>query len=237
MDPIQRNDTDNWFDLTVVSDPFVHEVLENLLDEWRMKKRWNDLAQAHRRLHEAILLGYLKSGRAPARAQLSAWFTGPIEIALEDLVRRDLIVLDKGEVVGAYPFTSRPSRHKVSISGQEINAMCAIDALGAGAMAGHDAQLRSQCAFCGDAIDIGIINGGLSIDKVAPSKALVWAGLKEVAGCAADTQCRAILLFCDEQHLQEWQQAATSEDGYQLTPEQAMQAGAAIFRPFLTRAE
>jgi alkylmercury lyase-like protein len=225
----------NWFDLAIVSDPYVHEVLENLLDDWRMKKRWDDITPQLRHLHQAVLQGYLASGRPPSRAQLEAGFTGPVKPALADLVTRDMILLDEGEVVGAYPFTSRPSRHKVLIEGQEINAMCAIDALGAGAMAGCDAQVHAECAQCGEAVTIDLVGGGLSIDTVTPSTAVVWAGVKDISGCAANTQCRAIVLFCGDEHLKAWRDATQSEHGFQLTPAQAVQAGAAIFRPFLTR--
>jgi alkylmercury lyase-like protein len=230
-----RGEAQNWFDLAIVSDPYVHEVLENLLDEWRMKKRWDDITPQLRRLHQAVLQGYLTSGRPPSRAQLAAGFSGSVQPALDDLVARDMIQLDAGEVVGAYPFTSRPSQHRVLIKEQEINAMCAIDALGAGAMAGCDARVHAECAQCGDAITIDLAGGGLSIDAVTPSTAVVWAGVKEISGCAADTQCRAIVLFCGDPHLKAWRDATQSEHGFHLTPAQAVQAGAAIFRPFLTR--
>jgi len=231
----ERRDPPNWFDLSVISDPQVNEVLNGLLEKGRMKKRWGDLAPAHRRLHQDILRGYLRSGHAPSRAQLQARLSGPVDPALEDLVQRDLILLDAGAVTGAYPFTSRASRHKVSINGQDINAMCAIDALGAGAMAGRDARVRSQCAQCDTPIKIGITENGLAIRCVQPAHALVWAGVKPVSGCAADTQCRSLLLFCNRAHLEAWRTAkAPDGQGWCLTPAQALQVGAAIFRPFLT---
>ncbi|PCH66320.1 MAG: hypothetical protein COC12_13295 [Rhodobacteraceae bacterium] len=141
------NPRDSWFDLSVVSDPMVRDALGHLLTDWRMRKRWSDLTPAHRDLHRAILRAYLETGKPPSQADLPA-------PALADLSTRDLIVLDQGRIVGAYPLTSRPSRHRVNIAGREIAAMCAIDALGMGAMARRDAQVRSSCAHCDAPVEI-----------------------------------------------------------------------------------
>jgi alkylmercury lyase-like protein len=221
----------SWFDLSVVSDSLVTDALNHLLTDWRMRKRWNDLPPAHRRQHGAILQGYLQSGKPPLTADMS----GP---ALEDLSQRDLIVLDDGDVVGAYPFTSRPSRHSVEIAGREIAAMCAIDALGAGAMARRNAKVRSGCAHCDTPVEIDITGNGLAIGRVRPKNARIWAGVTPVSGCAADSQCQSMLLFCDNQHLEAWRSRnAPQGEGYCLAPAQALQLGAAIFRPFLTETD
>jgi Alkylmercury lyase len=228
----------SWFDLAVVSDPLVVKALGALLTDWRMRKRWEDLPSAFRRLHRAILQGYLETGSAPSRENLGKRFGGVVGSGLDDLVARDLILLDGGEVAGAYPFTSRPSRNSVEIQGCEIAAMCAIDALGAGAMARRDAKVRSRCARCDAPVEIDVSGHGLAIGRVQPAGAPVWAGMEPVSGCAADTQCRTMLFFCDRAHLEAWRAAnAPDGEGWCLTPAQALQVGAAIFRPFLAEIE
>ena len=193
------------FDWTVVTDPLVTSALKALLTDWRMKKRWNDFPDAHRRLHIHILQTYLKTGDAPA---------------------------------GAYPFTSRASGHSVVIKTREIATMCAIDAFGAGAMVDSDAEVHSRCPECNTAIDIRIGGNGPSIEAAHPEGAVVWAGVDAVEGCAADTQCRSMLLFCADAHLQAWRaKHAPGGEGFRLTPDQALQAGAAIFRPFMAGPE
>ncbi len=227
-----------WFDLSVVSDPLVVEALDALLTEWRMRKRWHDLPAAHRRLHRAILRGYLGAGVPPSLADMTGDFGDLVELALEDLAKRDLILLDSGKVAGAYPFTSRTARHSVEIAGREIAAMCAIDALGAAAMARQDARVRGCCAHCDAPIEIDVAEAGLAIARVQPAKALIWAGVTPVLGCAADTQCQSMLLFCERAHLDAWRaDNAPRGEGFCLTPAQALQLGAAIFRPFLAPAE
>ena len=228
----------SWFDLSVVTDPLVVQAKGALLGDARMRKRWAGLARAHCRIHHAILHGYLHTSRAPSREELDGQFGQAVETALDDLVVRDLILVDKGEVVGAYPFTSRPARHLVEIDGREIAAMCAIDALGAGAMARRNAQVRATCAHCDTPIRVNIAGQGLEIDVVSPDTAQIWAGVAPISGCAADTQCQSMLLFCCRAHLEAWRASdAADAQGYCLTPAQALQLGAAIFRPFLAEGD
>ncbi len=232
------DETAAWFDFAVVSDPLVVNALGGLLTDWRMRKRWDDLPTAFRHLHRVILRGYLETGRAPSRQELAIRYGEVVGPGLDDLVARDLILVDGGEVVGAYPFTSRSSRHSVEIEGREIAAMCAIDALGAGAMARREARVHSRCVRCDAPIAIDVMERGLAIGHVKPVGALVWAGVEPVSGCAADTQCRTMLLFCDRAHLEAWRSAnAPGGEGWCLTPAQALQLGAAIFRPFLAEIE
>jgi mercuric reductase len=233
-----RDKNMTWFDLSIVFDPLVTEALGALLTDWTKRKRWHDLSPAHRHLHRAILHAYLKSGKPPSNEEMSNLIGGVAGPGLEDLAGRDLIVLDGGEIVGAYPFTSRPSVHRVEIDQNEIAAMCAIDALGAGAMARSDARVRSRCARCNAPIKIDIVEHGLAIRSVKPASALVWAGSVEASGCAADTQCATMLFFCDRTHLEDWRTANSADGvGYCLTPAQALQLGGAIFRPFLAQTD
>lgn len=230
----KREEPANRFDLSVVADPLVRDALGALLQDWRMAKRWDDLPPAHLAVHREILRSYIAIAHPPPRADLAGIAGGDPGKALDDLVARDLILLEKGEVVGAYPFTSRPARHRVVIGGREVGAMCAIDALGAGAMARREAQVRADCAQCGAPIRISTGAGGLGIDRVEPGATVIWAGVEPVSGCAADTQCRSMLMFCDAEHLGAWRAAhAPAGTGFHLTPVQAVELGAAIFRPFL----
>ena len=157
---------------------------------------------------------------------------------LADLVERDLVFLDQGEIAGAYPFSSQPTRHAVTICGQRIWAVCALDALGAGAMARSGAHVTTTCPICEARIDVTIGRRGLALRAVSPISAVLWAGVEPIGGCAAATQCQSMLLFCGDDHLQDWCASRSGpNDGYRLTPRQALQAGAAIFRPFLAEPE
>ena len=214
-------------DMSVVTDALVAKALPQLLTEWRMKKRWADMPGQTRALHQKLLRGYLTTGTPPGIADLSPSI-------LEDLQQRDLIVLKNGALQSAYPFSTRKTDHKVRINGITNYCVCAIDALGAPAMAGTSAQVALNCAVCDAAITARIGGAGLELNQSEPTDARIWAGIIPINGCAADTQCQSMLAFCGETHLHHWQgQQPSPTNGFSFTTLQALQAGAAIFRPFL----
>ena len=51
-------------------------------------------------------------------------------------------------IVGAYPFSNQETGHRVTLDGRVLNAMCAVDALGIGAMTGRDIAIASGCRHC-----------------------------------------------------------------------------------------
>ncbi len=214
-------------DMSVVTDAGVAKALPRLLTKWRMKKRWDDMPPQTRALHQKLLMGYLTNGAPPDIADLNP-------ATLEDLQQRDLIVLQDGSLQSAYPFSTRKTGHKARINGISNFCVCAIDALGAPAMAGQAGQVDLSCAVCNTAITVRIGASGLELQQASPKEARIWAGIIPIKGCAADTQCQSMLAFCGDEHLQNWRdQQPTPTNGFAFTTLQALQAGAAIFRPFL----
>jgi len=223
-----------FVDWSVVDDPEVKSILQEIFSEWHERKRWDDFPVEVKRVHQHILRGFLRTGHPPARAQLAVLALPDVNAVLADLCSRDLVVLNEDdEISGAYPFSAKLTRHSVSINGHKIAAMCAIDALGSGAMAGQDCKITSICPLCEMAIQIEIGQRGLALNDVRPETAIVWAGVNPInGGCAANTECQSVLMFCSEDHLAQWRHTSNAI-GVSLSPAQALQAGAAIFRPFL----
>lgn len=214
-------------DMTVVRDKAVADALPHLLTEWRMKKRWATIDRQTVLLHHAILYTYLETGAPPDTNELHMG-------QLDDLCDRDLIVMAGNAITAAYPFSTKPTLHKVEINNISIANVCAIDALGSGAMAHKAARVTSQCATCKKDIVIDLGDDGLTVENTSPVAPRVWAGIVPISGCAANTQCQSMLMFCTQQHLDDW--ICTNKqkpDGFDLNVEQAVQLGSAIFRPFL----
>jgi hypothetical protein len=219
-----------WLDMSVISDRYVANALPKLLTEWRMKKRWSDMPPEARTLHANILKSYLATGGPPEITDLNP-------AMLEDLQQRDLIVVKQGAIHSAYPFSSVPTAHRVHMRGISNFCVCAIDALGAPCMAGAAAHVDLECAQCGHKISIRIDGAENVLEQSDPAHARIWAGTVQIEGCAATTQCQSMLAYCSEAHLQEWRSAQPiTTNGFSFSIEQAVQAGAAIFRPFLPRA-
>jgi hypothetical protein len=97
-----------------------------------------------------------------------------VSACLKRLAAKDILVLDSrsGEILGAYPFSARPTRHRVSFGAQTAYAMCAIDALGMAAMLGRKVQVESRCPLCGGAIAMKA--DARTIEGLEPASVVVW---------------------------------------------------------------
>ena len=112
--------------------------------------------------------------------------------------------------------------------------MCAIDALGTGAMCGRDITIQSSCAACVAAIRVALRDRGAALQRVSPGGAAVWLGMRYADGCAADSLCRSIAFFCSDAHLEAWRAANhAGVAGYRLSMDEELQVGRAQFGPML----
>jgi len=226
-------------DWSMVTSERVRRSLNDTLGKLRMTTKWVGIGDEEETLRRTILRLYANGGRAPS-SQALADETGfsPSEIfsLLRSLEKRDLIVLGEtdGAIEGAYPFTDRKSGHRVHVNNVVLNAMCAIDALGVGAMLGVNTVIESNCRQCGRELNIQTKDRGRAIHMALPDGVIVWAGFQDIDGCAADTQCTLMAFFCSDDHLDLWRQGnAAGARGHRLSAAEGLEAGAAIFVPFL----
>jgi mercuric reductase len=227
-------------DWSLVADPAARAALAESMAVAGRREKWAGLSPAEDRLWQAVLRGFAAAGRAPAAAALAdATGLSAAEVAdlLAALRRRDLLVQDAaGEVSAAYPFSARETPHRVTLGGAAwpVFALCAIDALGAGAMLGLESRVESACAACGAPIRIRTAGGGRRLAAVEPEGAVVWCGIRYAGGCAATSGCALKLFFCSEAHLDAWRRRTGLEaPGHRLTVGAAHQLGMALFVPML----
>lgn len=204
---------------------------DHVLNRWSGYKRTTD------RVRVALLQLYAESGRAPApgtlaeRAGLSGTVIGPL---LQELQGRDLIVLDGERIVGAYPFSDRDTGHRVTLDGHVLNAMCAVDALGIGAMTDRDVAIVSRCRHCGVPIRITTRDRGRVLAEVEPRAAVMWQSVRYESACAANSLCATTAFFCTDEHLSAWRrERSADEPGFRLSIEEGLEAGRALFGPSL----
>jgi mercuric reductase len=230
-------------DWAAVTTPIARNALLAISEALDVKKMWHDYAPAEDRVRTALLTMYAEQACAPNIADLAVRIglsVAAIRPLLARLKERDLVVLDpNGErVVGAYPLTDRETGHRVKLGTRILNAMCAIDALGVGAMYGRDAEVRSSCRSCGALIRIATRDRGRTIKNVEPATAVVWSGIHYERGCAADSLCKIIAFFCGDAHLEVWRAAHDpGTPGFRLSIDEALQVGRAIFAPSLVGLE
>lgn len=105
------------------------------------------LSPSLRRLHRAVLQAFLDGPEPPSIAwlvQTARRMSLQSEDAIARLAEVDLVHLGEDHVEVAYPFSGRPTPHRVHPGGgRPVWAMCALDALGILLMAGSDGTVIS----------------------------------------------------------------------------------------------
>lgn len=196
---------------------------------------WCGLSAEEDRVRIALLQMYAEQGRAPAIADLATRVgltASQLQAVLVTLEARDVIVRDSetGRIIGAYPFTEAETEHRVDLGAQTLSAMCAIDALGIGAMYDRDVRIRSSCRMCGTSIEIGTLNRGRDLAYWTPETAIVWSGIRYEHGCAANSLCKVVAFFCSDEHLAAWRRRQGEDSrGFRLSMEEGLETGRAIF--------
>jgi mercuric reductase len=226
-------------DWSVVTSAAVMDALLAMVGSDHVLKRWSGYEAARDRVRVALLQLYAEHGRAPTRGAL-AKRAGLSETAvrplLNELRRRDLVVLDGDKIVGAYPFTDWDKGHRVTLDGRTLNAMCAVDALGVGAMTGRDIAVASRCRHCGTPVRIATQDRGRALADLVPVAAVAWLSVRYEGGCAAKSLCTATSFFCSDDHLAAWRREQPADKpGFRLSIAEALEAGRAIFGPSLAR--
>jgi hypothetical protein len=232
-DNVHRPD---WAKVTL---PNARDVLQRrLLSHPAGLARWEALDAGEDKALIAILGRFAQTGHAPSTEDVAGAIHQSVDEtrrAIDSLRLRDLVVLDKlgASIVAAYPFTGASTAHRVTLGGQTVHSLCAIDALGAGAMFGADASIESTCAHCGTAVHVTLSRGGVQLETVEPADAVVWYTLL-FDGCAAENSCPSTVFFCSDDHLASWRagQGARAA-GERLSMAEALEIGIALFEPLL----
>jgi hypothetical protein len=194
------------------------------------RKRSERLNERERRLYRWVLTEFAQRGR-PDGATFRAK-TAELELdattAVEALAHEDLIHLDgEGEVAVAYPFSASPTRHRVRLSeGNEVFAMCALDALGMAAMLDRAIEVRSTDPASGEPIVARVGTDGRAEWK--PQQAVVLAGARgdgpSYQGC-----CAVLNFFASPASAERYLREQPDVRGHVMSVPAAAAAGAAIF--------
>lgn len=205
--------------------------LERLGGRLPLAERQRALPPRHAVIHRAILDSFARRGAAPARPELVEMAGADPDVALERLAADDLVVLDGGTVVGAYPFTLESTPHRLVVEGTvEINAMCSLDAVAVAPMFDCDVEIRSSCAITG--APIRIRQRGSSVLDAEPSGLRLGIRWLQPTGCAAHSMCREMVFLSDLETAATWRGPDPDAAGiYDLT--EGVEFGERFFGPLL----
>jgi hypothetical protein len=161
------------------------------------------LSQSERELYFWILRQFASDG-GPSRAELRAaaeelGLEADSALAREDLVHRGA----DGEIAVAYPFSGTPTAHRVRFpDGHEVDAMCAIDALGIAPMFGKAIEIESRDPMSGDAIHARVAPDAPL--EWTPESAVVVAGAIRSQGDASCGCCPVLNFFASAATAERW---------------------------------
>jgi alkylmercury lyase len=189
------------------------------------------LSEAERELYFWILRRFATDGRPSSVALRAAAEQLGLEpdSALETLSREDLIHRGvDGEIAVAYPFSGRPTAHRVRFpGGDEVDAMCAIDALGIAPMFGETIEIASRDPMSGDEIRARVAPDA-SIEW-SPESAVVVAGAIRSQGEACCRCCPALNFFASAANAERWLAEHQGVRGTVISIREAAAAGRAVF--------
>jgi hypothetical protein len=114
-----------------------------------------------------VYFSVVANGRPPTTAETAVAF-GRDEEEIADAYLRlhdaHALVLfpDSRDVWMANPFCFAPTPHRVTAGGRHWTATCAWDALGIPGALHGDGLIESECACCGDGIELEVVGGELT---------------------------------------------------------------------------
>ncbi len=196
-----------------------------------------NLSQSENETRKFILEEFARTGKPPAgKTIVEAMKLPSIETVhrfIERLHKADILTMEGGEIVSAYPFSAKQTRHKVVFpDGHETYSLCATDALGIHFMLGVNIVVRSRCPECNGEMKIEVKGG--KIVSCEPSGVVEFVSSGDHCGCTAKTFCPFMNFFCSKDHLKKWREknpASAQGEMYQL--QQVLEHGKYIFGDFL----
>jgi hypothetical protein len=149
------------------------------------------------------------------------------DAALAALARDDLIHTDTaGRVKVAYPFSGKPTAHRVRLDGRDVYAMCAIDALGMAPMFNEPVTIDSRDPMTGEGVHVDLTPDGQA--SWTPESAVVVAG-SCCAGDAYNGCCQVLNFFSTPVSAEQYLRERTDVSGHVISITEASEAGRLIF--------
>jgi hypothetical protein len=220
---------------------FGKSIVNSLMDQIGATVRGRlaeaNLSQAENETRKFILKEFARTGKPPAAKTIVEVMKLPSIQAVRQLIEKfnkaDILTVEGGEIISAYPFAAKQTRHKVIFpDGHEIYSLCATDALGIHFMLEEDISVRSRCPECEEEIKVEMKGG--KIVSYEPTSIVEFVSSGDHCGCTSKTFCPFMNFFCSKDHVETWREknpAAAQGEMYQL--HQVLEHGKFIFGDFL----
>lgn len=208
-------------------------MFHRLNDLLPLAERQATLAPDLRRVHQQILRSLVERGRPLSIPEIAEMVPAHDAFAaIWTLKSLDLIVLDAlGHPAGAYPVTVEQTPHEVSVNGNKIFAMCALDAVAVAPMFDTRTEIRSRCAVTCD--EIAITMKGSEIVTMTPGPDVqigVW--WRDPGSIAARNFCPGIMFLRDRVAAEKWRGSRTADHDFAPVSE-AVEVARRFFLPLI----
>lgn len=209
-------------------------ALKRLTTILPLKKSQDSCPPEIKVLHQQMLRSFVTNGRILTRDEMAQWVDDVPE-AVNVLSQYDMVTFsERGDPVGAYPFTMMAREHKVQVNGHQIHAMCALDALAIAPMFGETMQVMSQCWVTGKPVQINMC--GETILNLAEVQdvhvGIAWSAAV-ADSCCADSLCLEMIFLRDAETAQKWLSDYTASREI-FTLQEAVQFATRFFVPLLS---
>lgn len=199
-----------------------------------LRARTAALPPAWRALRRQVIESLVRRGRPPTRDEIAQQVGAEqVDVAIDALGAADLVVLskDRRQIVGAYPVTSEATPHLLTVDGQAIHAMCALDAVAVGPMCEARVEIRSRCRVTGD--EVRIRQDGDRVVEALPAGVRVGVRWQRPVGDhAAHSMCTEMVFLRDDAAAAEWHRGDLEHHSV-FALDEAVAFGAAVFKPLL----
>ena len=211
----------------------IKKAIDHLNKILPLKNNQQSMSPEMQTLHRDILYSYIDLGRSLTRNEI-AQRVDDVDEAIKTLQQNDMVVFDdRGEPVGAYPFTMEKREHRISVNGHFVNSMCALDSLAISPMYGLELEINSVCHATGEPVVIK--QKGLDVLNSSDVQDVYFAinwNAASANSCCADSLCTEMIFLKGELVANKWLDE-DKEHRQIFTLSEAVEFAAGFFVPLL----
>lgn len=185
-------------------------------------------------VYQKILFSYVDQGRTLSKNEISQ-HVGNIDEAIKVFKDSDMVVFDSNsEPVGAYPFTMEQREHEVTVNGNKVHCMCALDALAVSPMFDMETTITSRCHVTAEPVTIHQHNRKI-IDADNNSDLFFGISWNSAANhCCATSLCTEMIFLKGKRVAEHWQ-AEDTDNREIFNLHDAVDFAAAFFVPLISK--
>lgn len=211
----------------------VERAVGRLANILPIKKSLDSMQHQSAEIYLAVINSFFEKGRAPFNHELEMINQNAGE-SIKKLAQQDMLTLDdKGHVKGCYPFTMENRVHRISISGYNVQAMCALDALAPSAMFECPSVVLSECEVSKEPVRIELENQNiLNPDEVSELHfGINWMAASSCGSCS-ESLCTEMLFLKDTETALSWLNKEPQNREI-FTLAEAIEFSAGFFKPMM----